>query len=238
MDGNGRWAQQRNRPRVFGHRSGAKRVRELVETAGELGIKVLTLYAFSEENWSRPHEEIQALFGLLTTYLKQEVDKLHENNVRLRAIGNRHKLPVECQRQLRRGEDKTRDNDGLQLVLALSYSGRSDLTQAIQQVAAQVAAGQMDPADVDENVVHSLLSTADIPDPDLLIRTSGEQRISNFLLWEMAYTEFYFTDRHWPEFSRDDFIAALDVYRNRERRFGKVELEPAVPMAKQFSAES
>ncbi|MFW7377876.1 MAG: isoprenyl transferase [Oligoflexus sp.] len=237
MDGNGRWARHRSRPRVFGHRSGAKRVREVVETAGNLGIKVLTLYAFSEENWNRPVDEVNTLFSLLTKYLRQEVDKLHENNVRLRSIGNHHKLPVECQRVLQHAEEKTRNNDGLQLVLALSYSGRSDLTQAFQKLANLVKEGDIDPSSVDETTVRSLLSTADLPDPDLLIRTSGEQRVSNFLLWEMAYTEFFFTDRHWPEFTRADFLEAIEAYGGRDRRFGRIKLE-AVPIVNQRSAES
>lgn len=238
MDGNGRWARHRSRPRVFGHRSGAKRVREVVETAGRLGIKVLTLYAFSEENWNRPQEEINALFSLLTNYLRQEVDKLNQNNVRLRAIGNRYRLPRECQQLLEQAEAKTMQNDGLQLVLALSYSGRSDLTQAFQKLAHLVQQGQVDPAEVNESLVRSLLSTAELPDPDLLIRTSGEQRVSNFLLWELAYTEFYFCERHWPEFTREDFLEAIEAYSGRDRRFGRVKLEAVVPLSDQISAES
>jgi len=238
MDGNGRWARNRSRPRVFGHRSGAKRVREVVETAGKLGIKVLTLYAFSEENWNRPQDEVKLLFSLLTKYLQQEVDKLDQNNVRLRAIGNRHKLPIDCQRVLQHAEEKTLHNDGLQLILALSYSGRSDLTKAFQELAHLVQRGQINPTDVNEATVRSLLSTCDIPDPDLLIRTSGEQRVSNFLLWEMAYTEFFFSDRHWPEFTRADFIEAIEAYSGRDRRFGRVPLEALISLASQRSAES
>lgn len=238
MDGNGRWARSRSRPRVFGHRSGAKRVREVVETAGKLGIKFLTLYAFSEENWNRPQDEVNLLFSLLTKYLQQEVDKLDQNNVRLRAIGNRQKLPLECQRVLQHAEEKTLRNDGLQLVLALSYSGRSDLTQAFQQLAHLVQQGQIDPKNVDETTVRSLLSTSDLPDPDLLIRTSGEQRVSNFLLWELAYTEFFFSDRHWPEFTRADFIEAIEAYYGRDRRYGRVPLEAVTTLVNQRSAES
>jgi len=227
MDGNGRWAKRRSRPRVFGHKSGATRVKELVESAAEVGIQYLTLYAFSEENWKRPVEEVSALFSLLTSYLRQEVKKLHSNNVRLRAIGNRHKLPQECQRLLNDGEALTADNTGLQLVLALSYSGRSDIVQAAQMLARLVEKKSITPDQIDDRMVSDCLSTHDIPDPDLMIRTSGEQRLSNFLLWEMAYTEFYFTDKHWPEFTKADLMEALTEYAKRQRRYGLVDSESA-----------
>ncbi len=222
MDGNGRWAQGKNRPRIFGHRSGAKRVREVVELAGNLGIEHLTLYAFSEENWSRPADEVKGLFRLLTQYLRDEIDRLHENNVRLRGIGNRYKLPAQCRKLLESGEHKTKDNSGLQLILALSYSGRSDITEAVKKIAAMVEKGELNPSDIEEKTITHCLSTHDIPDPDLLIRTSGEQRLSNFLLWETSYAELYFTPKHWPEFHREDLELALIDYQKRNRRFGGV----------------
>lgn len=225
MDGNGRWAKRRSRPRVFGHKSGASRVKELVESAAEVGIQYLTLYAFSEENWKRPIEEVSALFALLTTYLRQEVKKLHNNNVRLRAIGNRHKLPQECQRLLDDGEALTADNTGLQLVLALSYSGRADIVHAAQMLARLVEKKSISSDQIDHQMISDCLSTHDIPDPDLMIRTSGEQRLSNFLLWEMAYTEFYFTEKHWPEFTKSDLLKALKEYSMRQRRYGSIESE-------------
>lgn len=220
MDGNGRWAQRQGEARIFGHHSGATRVREVVETAGNMGVDFLTLYAFSEENWRRPAEEVTALFQLLITYLKGEVEKLHANGVRLKSIGNTDRLPVECQEWLRHVEMRTSQNKGLTLVLALSYGGRSDLVAACQSIAADVERGLLRAEDVNEALVQSRLSTSFLPDPDLLIRTSGEQRLSNFLLWEMAYTEFYFTPIHWPDFSKDDFAVALADYADRERRFG------------------
>lgn len=220
MDGNGRWAQRQGEARIFGHHSGATRVREVVETAGNMGVDFLTLYAFSEENWRRPAEEVTALFQLLITYLKGEVEKLLANGVRLKSIGNTDRLPVECQEWLRHVEMRTSQNTGLTLVLALSYGGRSDLVAACQSIAADVERGRLRAEDVNEALVQSRLSTSFLPDPDLLIRTSGEQRLSNFLLWEMAYTEFYFTPIHWPDFSKDDFAVALTDYADRERRFG------------------
>jgi undecaprenyl diphosphate synthase len=225
MDGNGRWAQGQGHARVYGHQSGAQRVRDVVEAAGNAGVKVLTLYAFSEENWRRPVEEVKALFSLLVSYLKQEIDQLHANKVRLRSIGFTDKLPADCQEWLQLVEARTRDNDGLQLVLALSYSGRSDLLRAMQRIAAEVKEGLLQPQDIDAEVVSDHLSTKGLPEPDLLIRTSGEQRLSNFMLWEMAYTEFYFTKVHWPEFSREHLNEALREYADRDRRFGAVRLD-------------
>ncbi len=222
MDGNGRWAQGQGQARVFGHQSGAQRVREVVEAAGQAGVKYLTLYAFSEENWRRPAEEVKALFSLLVSYLKQEIEQLHENKVRLRSIGATDKLPVDCQEWLQLVEARTNPNDGLELVLALSYSGRSDLLCSMQTIAQQVKDGTLEPDAISQATISANLSTHGLPDPDLLIRTSGEQRLSNFLLWEMAYTEFYFTKVHWPEFSREHLNEALRDYADRERRFGAV----------------
>lgn len=228
MDGNGRWAQGQGQARVYGHQSGAQRVRDVVEAAGNAGVKVLTLYAFSEENWRRPAEEVNALFSLLVSYLKQEIDQLHENKVRLRSIGFTDKLPPDCQEWLKLVEARTQNNDGLQLVLALSYSGRSDLVRAMQRMAAAVKEGLIAPEDIQEETVSNYLSTQGLPDPDLLIRTSGEQRLSNFLLWEMAYTEFYFTKVHWPEFSPEHLKEALREYADRDRRFGAVRMDKPV----------
>ncbi|MDQ3230330.1 MAG: isoprenyl transferase [Pseudobdellovibrionaceae bacterium] len=228
MDGNGRWAQGQGQARVYGHQSGAQRVRDVVEAAGNAGVKVLTLYAFSEENWRRPVDEVNALFSLLVSYLKQEIDQLHENKVRLRSIGFTDKLPADCQEWLKLVEARTEHNDGLQLVLALSYSGRSDLVRAMQRMAMAVKEGRLQPDDIQEQVVTEHLSTQGLPEPDLLIRTSGEQRLSNFLLWEMAYTEFYFTKVHWPEFSPDHLNEALREYADRDRRFGAVRMDKPV----------
>lgn len=222
MDGNGRWAQSRLRPRIFGHRNGAKRVREVVETATKHGVEYLTLFAFSEENWSRPSEEVGGLFRLLTSYLIDEVPRLMKNNVRLRCIGDRGKIPSECSRLIDKAEVETSMNDGLTLVLAISYSGRSDLVSCVSKIAAQVKAGTLSPSDIDEDLISLNLSTQDIPDPDLLIRTSGEQRISNFLLWELSYSEMYFSKKNWPEFRESDFLDAIDEFRRRNRRFGGI----------------
>ncbi len=224
MDGNGRWAQCRGEPRVHGHRSGAQRVREVVEAAGQKGVKVLTLYAFSEENWRRPPEEVHALFSLLVSYLREEIEHLHENGVRLTSIGAIEKLPVDCQEWLRVVEERTKANTGLQLVLALSYSGRSDLVRAVRSIMKEVKDGRLGEDAISEDTIAYHLSTYTLPEPDLLIRTSGEQRLSNFLLWEMAYTEFYFTKVHWPDFSRDDLEAALQAFAERDRRFGGVDI--------------
>ncbi|MBC7660383.1 MAG: isoprenyl transferase [Chitinophagaceae bacterium] len=220
MDGNGRWAQRQGEARVFGHHSGATRVREVVETAGNMGVDFLTLYAFSEENWRRPDDEVNALFSLLISYLKDEVERLHENGVRLKSIGNIDRLPPDCQEWLRLVEQRTGNNQGLTLVLALSYGARSDMVRACQSIAADVQRGFIQANEIDESLIQSRLSTSIMPEPDLLIRTSGEQRLSNFLLWEMAYTEFYFTPIHWPDFSKEDFATAISVYSDRERRFG------------------
>ena len=222
MDGNGRWAQKKNRPRVFGHRNGARRVRELVEAAGESHVKYLTLYAFSEENWNRPQDEVNALFKLLSQYLKSEIDHLHRNNVRLRGIGDRTKIPKSCLTLLEQGECKTVLNDGLQLTLALSYSARSDMVSALKHIAQKVRSGEIDEGDICESMIANELSTRELPNPDLLIRTSGEQRLSNFLLWELSYSELYFTEKHWPDFCRKDFDLALASYARRDRRFGTV----------------
>jgi undecaprenyl diphosphate synthase len=221
MDGNGRWAKQRGGLRVFGHQSAITAVRDTVEEAAELGVRYLTLYAFSTENWNRPAFEVTALMQLLVHTIRQETPTLLKNSVRLQAIGEIQSLPKNCQRELAESIELTKGGTRMTLVLALSYSGRWDLTQAAQRMAADVAAGHLLPAAVNETTITGYLATAGIPDPELLIRTSGEQRISNFLLWQLAYTELYITPVLWPDFRRSHFREALLAYQGRERRFGK-----------------
>lgn len=221
MDGNGRWAKQRGGLRVFGHQSAITAVRDTVEEAAELGVKFLTLYAFSTENWSRPAFEVTALMQLLVHTIRNETNTLLKNSVRLQAIGDLPSLPASCQRELAEAMELTKGGTRMTLVLALSYSGRWDLTQAAQRLAAAVAAGHVQPAAVTEATITGYLATAGMPDPELLIRTSGEQRISNFLLWQLAYTELYITPVLWPDFRRSHFRDALKAYQGRERRFGK-----------------
>ena len=222
MDGNGRWARERGLPRIEGHRRGAESVRQIVRACGELGIEFLTLYAFSIENWNRPKAEVSALMRLLEFYLKQEIPELNKNNVRLAAIGRIHELPPTAQRQLEQSIDTLRKNTGLTLVLALSYGGRAEIVDAVRAVAREVKAGQLDVADVDEKLISRHLYTRGIPDPDLLIRTSGEMRVSNFLLWQISYAEIYVTDTLWPDFRKDELMKALEDYSKRHRRFGRV----------------
>jgi undecaprenyl diphosphate synthase len=221
MDGNGRWAKQKGGLRIFGHQNAITAVRETVEAAAEIGVRYLTLYAFSTENWSRPAHEVMALMQLLVHTIRQETPTLLKNKVRLQTIGQIENLPDSCQRELAESIELTKTGDRMTLVLALSYSGRWDLTQATQRLAADVAAGRLDAATITEQTLAGYLSTKGIPDPELLIRTSGEQRISNFLLWQLAYTELYITDLLWPDFRREHFYDALRAYQQRERRFGK-----------------
>ena len=228
MDGNGRWAKQRLRPRVFGHRRGVDNVRKVVEAAGHLGVKVLSLYTFSEENWARPQHEITAIMTLLNTYLIAERDALKEKNVQLRSIGRIDRLPPKTQRILRETEDYLSSSTGLVLTLALSYGGRTEIVEAARAVARRVQAGEISPQDINHESLGSALAGWDLPDPDLLIRTSGEQRLSNFMLWQMAYTEFYFTQLHWPDFGKEQFALALQDYLKRQRRFGRVVEEDLV----------
>jgi undecaprenyl diphosphate synthase len=222
MDGNGRWAKERGLPRIAGHSEGVESVRDVVEACGQLGVGYLTLYAFSTENWKRPREEVSLLMRLLLRALRDETDRLHTNNVRLTTIGDTAALPAEVQKELREDIRKTSGNTGLQLNLALSYSGRWDLTQAVRRLAADAAAGRLNPAAVDDRLLGDYLSTAGMPDPDLLVRTSGELRISNFLLWQLAYTEIVISQRYWPAFRRVELYAAVAAYQRRERRFGMV----------------
>jgi len=221
MDGNGRWAQRRGLPRTAGHEAGAETVRQMVRACAELGVGVLTLYSFSTENWFRPEEEVSALMALLETYLRDETAELMANSVRLRGIGELGMLPEATRALLRLAEDATKDNDGLQLLLALSYGARAEMTNAVRAIAQEVAEGQLDPADIDETAISSHLYTAGLPDPDLLIRTSGDYRVSNFLLWQIAYSELYVTDVPWPEFRRPHLLEAFESFGVRQRRFGR-----------------
>lgn len=222
MDGNGRWAKKRGMPRIAGHSEGVESVRETVEACGQLGVQYLTLYAFSTENWKRPKEEVSLLMRLLLKALKDETDRLHTNNVRIQAIGDIDALPREVQNELLDDIQKTKDNTGLTLILALSYSGRWDLTRAVRSIVAAAASNGITADGITEDLVSSYLSTAGVPDPDLLIRTSGEFRISNFLLWQLAYTEIHITSKFWPGFRRGELYEAIREYQKRERRFGMV----------------
>ena len=222
MDGNGRWAKQRGFPRIEGHRQGAESARAIIRNAGELGIKYLTLYAFSAENWNRPKEEVDALMKYLVHYLKNEVPDLNKNNVRLEAIGQIWRLPENVQEQLRKSTAALAKNNGLTLLLALSYGSRIEIVDAVRRLAEKVKTGQIEPADITEKMVSDHLWTRNIPDPDLMIRTSGEMRVSNFLLWQISYAELVITPTLWPDFRKPQLYAALEEYARRNRRFGGV----------------
>ncbi|NOS92579.1 MAG: isoprenyl transferase [Cyclobacteriaceae bacterium] len=222
MDGNGRWARQKGAARIFGHRNAIEAVRQVIEGSGELGVKYLTLYAFSTENWGRPKEEVDALMELLVNTLQKEISSLNKNNVRLSTIGDTAQLPADCRENLKQAIEETKGNTGLNLLIALNYSGRWEIVKAVKQLAEQVQAGKLKPEDVNETTLSQLMETSAIPDPELLIRTSGEMRISNFLLWQIAYTELYITPKLWPDFRKEDLYEAIIEYQKRERRFGKV----------------
>ncbi len=222
MDGNGRWAQQRGLSRIEGHKRGKDSVRAVVEASRRLGIKYLSLFAFSTENWNRPRREVTALMGLLRRYLRSELRKMMRNEIRLRAIGDLRRLPTVLQEDLQATIEATKDNQRMTVVLAVSYSGRDDIVQAARTLARDVRQGRVKPEEIDEAAFGGYLYTADIPDPDLLIRTSGEMRISNFFLWQSAYTEIYVTDTLWPDFREPQFLEALAQFQQRERRFGRV----------------
>jgi undecaprenyl diphosphate synthase len=221
MDGNGRWAKQQGAERIFGHENGVKSVRETVEAAAEIGIKYLTLYAFSTENWNRPQAEVMALMQLLVHTINAETPTLNKNNIRLQAIGDLKSLPEDCFNELQEAIAKTKNNSRTTLVLALSYSSRWEITNAMKQIALEIKNKTLSVNDINENTVNSYLCTANIPEPELMIRTSGEHRISNFLLWQLAYAELYFNDKLWPDFRKEDLYEAIIDYQNRERRFGK-----------------
>ena len=221
MDGNGRWAKQNGKARIYGHHAGVEAVRKVVETCTELGVQHLTLYAFSTENWKRPEAEVNALMELLVRTIRKETPELNKNNVRISMIGDGHSLPEACIKELEEAKSITANNSGLNLILALSYSGRWEITHAIRQIAAKVQTGALHAEDIDEKTISNHMNTAGIPDPELLIRTSGEFRLSNFLIWQTAYTEYYFTETLWPDFDKNELVKALLDFQKRERRFGK-----------------
>jgi len=222
MDGNGRWAKKKGNPRIYGHRNAITAVRETVEAAGELGIEYLTLYAFSTENWNRPRTEIDALMSLLVSTIRDEIQTLIDNNVKLRIIGDFDSLPEQVKANLMAAIDKTKNHTGLTLVIALSYSSRWEITEAVKKIARHVVDGTIESNNITPEIFESYLSTAGIPDPELMIRTSGEFRVSNYLLWQIAYAELYFTETLWPDFRREHFYLAIADYQSRERRFGKI----------------
>ncbi len=221
MDGNGRWAKQQGAQRIYGHENGVKSVRETVEAAAELGVQYLTLYAFSTENWNRPQEEVIALMQLLVHTINAETKTLNKNNIRLQAIGDLKSLPADCYDELQEAIEKTKNNSRTTLVLALSYSSRWEIVNAVKQIAQQIENKTLSASQINENTINEYLCTATIPEPELMIRTSGEHRISNFLLWQLAYAELYFTEKLWPDFRKEDLYEAILDYQNRERRFGK-----------------
>jgi undecaprenyl diphosphate synthase len=225
MDGNGRWAESRGLPRIEGHRRGVERIKEVVEVSAELGMKALTLYAFSIENWRRPSAEVTTLMKLLELYLKKELDNLNKNNIVFKTIGDIWRLPEDIQKVIRETEEKTSFNKGMILVAAWSYSGRNEILRAVKKM---LYSG-VKPEEITEEVFNSYLDTAGLPSPDLIIRTSGEMRISNFLIWQGAYSELYFTDTLWPDFTKDEFLLAIQDYQRRERRFGAISLRADAP---------
>lgn len=228
MDGNGRWAQEKGLARFRGHQKGAERIQGVIEGAIDAGVDCLTLYAFSKENWTRPKDEVDFLMRLLSTYLDQELPKLKENDIRFNVIGCRDDLPPEIQKKVGRNMAETRDNKKLVLTLALSYSGRVEILEACRKLAQKVKAGQLSPEAINEENFRGALYTSGLPDPDLLIRTSGELRVSNFLLWQISYAEIYVTEKLWPDFTKEEFLKALEAYQKRKRRFGLVECPPSV----------
>ncbi|PID68333.1 MAG: di-trans,poly-cis-decaprenylcistransferase [Flavobacteriia bacterium] len=221
MDGNGRWAKQKGKVRIFGHKNGVESVRQTIEIAAEIGIKVLTLYAFSSENWNRPKTEVDALMNLLISSLKNELPQLQKNNIKLQAIGSLNKLPDKAIKGLEYVMEQTSSNDHMIVNLALSYGSRNEILDAVKQISKKVVNNELEIENIDEKTINNHLYTFSLPDVDLMIRTSGEQRISNFLLWQSAYAEFYFTETLWPDFRKKDFIKAIEVYQKRERRYGK-----------------
>ena len=221
MDGNGRWAKQKGEMRIFGHTNGVESVRESLTAAAEIGVKYLTLYAFSTENWNRPKEEVAALMDLLVKAIYDEVEELNEKGVRLETIGNTSILPVSCREALTKAKERTKNNDKITLILALSYSSRWEIAQAVKTMAEESISGKLNVETINEDLISSYLSTSNFPDPELLIRTSGENRVSNFLMWQLAYTELYFTETLWPDFKKEHFFKAIKDYQYRERRFGK-----------------
>jgi undecaprenyl diphosphate synthase len=227
MDGNGRWASQRGQPRTSGHRQGVEALRRTVRAAGDMGIDVLTLYSFSSENWSRPESEVRFLLELLRRFIRTDVAELHKNNVRIMMIGGREGLDPSILSMMEEAEALTRENTSLKLVIAFNYGSRQEITRAVQTIAFKVAEGKIDPADITAAVINNHLDTAGLPDPDLLIRTGGEQRLSNYLLWQCAYTEFVFLPEYWPEFDAVLLRRAIDEFQSRDRRFGGIKAQTA-----------
>ncbi len=221
MDGNGRWAKQQGEDRIFGHHEGVNSVREVVEACGEIGVRYLTLYAFSTENWNRPKEEVDALMELLVSTISLETENLHQKGVKLEVIGDVESLPASCRQELQVSIDKTAANSRVTLILALSYSSKWEITEAVKKIGEELLAGKIKISEISSRLIGEKLNTSKYPDPELMIRTSGEHRISNFLLWQLAYAEFYFTDVLWPDFRKNEFFKAIISYQNRERRFGK-----------------
>ncbi len=221
MDGNGRWAKEKGEDRLFGHFSGVESVRNIVEGCAELGIKYLTLYAFSTENWDRPKDEVTGLMELLVQTIRKETDTLNKNNIRLFVIGNTELLPDSARNELQEASEETKSNTGMSLIMALSYSSRWEIANAVKQIALEVKTGELDPGEITNEIFEKHLCTANFPDPELMIRTSGEYRVSNFLLYQLAYSELYFTDTLWPDFRKENLYKAIIDYQNRERRFGK-----------------
>lgn len=225
MDGNGRWAKKKGLPRTMGHRSGVEAIREVVKTCSNLGVEILTVYAFSTENWRRPKDEVSILMLLLTEYLRHELTELHENNVKIRTMGDITLLPIEAQKELLRATQQTEHNAGLILNLALNYGGRAEITRALRKLGEEIQQGKLAPQEINEERISASLFTAGLPDPDLLIRTSGEMRLSNFMLWQLAYTEIVITEQLWPDFTPKTLLAAIKTYQLRERRFGGINKE-------------
>lgn len=222
MDGNRRWARVQGKPASFGHKAGAKTLENIVRYANKIGLKYITVYAFSTENWKRSQEEVSTLMGILRWYLKDCVKKSMKNNVRCRVIGRKEELSPDIVQSIENLEEKTKNNTGLNFTIAINYGGRDEITRAVKKIAADVKAGKINLDDITEQTITDNLDTRELPDPDLLIRTSGEQRLSNYLPWQLAYTEFYFTDTYWPDFSKEELIKAFEKYNKRERRFGGV----------------
>ncbi len=221
MDGNGRWAKQKGHERIYGHIHGVDSVRKVTEAAAEIGVKYLTLYAFSTENWNRPQEEVDALMELLVDTIHKEVSTLNKNNIRLQTIGETDKLPLSCQENLKKAIEETKNNNALTLILALNYGSRCEITSAVKKIAEEVNSGKLNASEISEKIISQSLYTSAYPDPELLIRTSGEKRISNYLLWQIAYSELYFTETLWPDFKKENLFEAIYNYQQRERRFGK-----------------
>lgn len=223
MDGNGRWGQKRGLPRLVGHKAGIEAIREVIRTSSDIGIKYITVYAFSTENWKRPEDEVKGLFSLLILYLEKEIEEIHKNNVQLSIIGNYKKLPEPVVKKIEHALDRTKNNTGLVFNIALNYGGRDEILDMTRKIYLMTKENQIDNIEkIDYNLIESLLFTKDIPDPDLIIRTSGELRLSNFLLWQSAYSEFWATDRLWPDFKKEDLLEAIEVYQNRNRRYGGI----------------